>query len=55
MIRDLLIYAFVYSFPIPPLDGKDIWDFSRLLWFAVWSLCIIAFVLRLPEVIYGIL
>ncbi len=43
-----LLYAFVFSFPLQPLDGEHLWRQSKMLWFAVWLPIMIAFVSNLP-------
>lgn len=43
-----LLYAFVFSFPLQPLDGEHIWRRSKLLWLAIWAPIMIAFVTNLP-------
>jgi hypothetical protein len=50
-----LLYAFVYSFPIRPLDGQYLWAQSRLLWLAVWAPVLACFVINLPESFNAIL
>jgi hypothetical protein len=42
-----LTMAFFETFPIPPMSGKDIYDWSRILWmilfittFALYMLCL---------------
>lgn len=50
-----LLYAFVYSFPIQPLDGHNLWARSKLLWFMVWIVLLASFVRNIPEFFYGIL
>ena len=42
----MLVYAFVFAFPLHPLDGKEIWDFSKLLWLLLFGLCMAAFLNR---------
>lgn len=51
----LLIYAFVFSFPLPPLEGHHLWRRHKLLWLAVWLLILAAFVANIPEAFTGIL
>lgn len=50
-----LLYAFIYSFPIRPLDGHYLWSRSKLLWFVVWLVLLVAFVSSIPESFNGIL
>lgn len=50
-----LVYAFVFAFPLQPLDGGDIWAESRWAWLAVWLLVLFFFLGRLPEAYYAIL
>jgi len=50
-----LLYGFVFAFPLQPLDGKDLWDFSKAGWAVVFLLVLYAFVTRMPEALYDIL
>lgn len=50
-----LIYCFVYSFPIKPLEGYDILRFNKLLWFLFWVPILWSFGTTLPEAFAGIL
>lgn len=43
-----LIYCFVYSFPIRPLEGHAIWSRSKLLWTVIWVPILVSFVSTLP-------
>jgi hypothetical protein len=43
-----LIYVFVYSFPISPLEGYDIWKKSKLMWLAFFAPILASFALTLP-------
>lgn len=43
-----LVYAFLFVFPIAPLEGICIWRASRLLWVLVAAPILAAFVLLLP-------
>jgi len=43
-----LVYAFVYCFPIRPLEGYFIWSSNKLLWVAVTLPILTAFLLWLP-------
>lgn len=51
----VLLYAFVLSFPLPPLDGSDIWAHSRWGWLAIWTAILFTFLVRMPEAFYEIL
>ena len=51
----LLLYAFVLSFPLPPLDGSDVWAHSRWAWLAVFLAILMTFLGRMPESFYEIL
>ena len=51
----ILLYAFVLSFPLPPLDGSDVWAHSRWGWLAIWLAILLTFLGRMPEAFYGIL
>ena len=44
-----LVYAFVYCFPIKPLEGHFIWTSSKTLWAVITTPILIAFMLWLPE------
>ncbi len=44
-----LVYAFVYCFPIRPLEGHFIWAQSKLLWLLVASPILVSFLLNLDE------
>ena len=50
-----LLYAFVFSFPLRPLDGRDIWDHSPWAWLVVWVVVLVLFLKRLPPVLYEVL
>jgi len=50
-----LIYVFVFSFPIKPLDGNYLWQKSKLLWLAVFLPVLIAFFRNIPESFNGML
>jgi hypothetical protein len=45
----MLVYCFVFCFPIQPLDGSYVWRRSKLLWFGVSLPILIAFLVSLPE------
>ena len=51
----VLLYGFVYSFPLQPLDGAQIWAQSKLRWAVVWVFVLGAFAVNLPEELNGIL
>ena len=48
-----LIYCFVYAFPIPPLEGYDVWRHSKILWLCIFLPILVAF-LSLPESLAGL-
>ena len=50
-----LIYCFVYSFPIKPLEGYHVWRERKGLWFALWVPILISFFALLPEEFTNIL
>lgn len=50
-----LIYSFVFSFPIAPLDGYYIWAQSKLLWVLTWAPLLGCFIWNLPERLHAIL
>lgn len=43
-----LLYTFIYSFPIHPLEGRAIWGDSRLLWVLLFIPTLMAFLLAFP-------
>jgi hypothetical protein len=51
----VLLYTFVLSFPLPPLDGSDVWKHSPLAWLLIWVATLLIFLGRMPEAFYGIL
>jgi len=51
----LLLYTFVISFPLKPLEGSDIFAGSRLQWGGVFTLVLLTFLLNMPETFYAIL
>lgn len=51
----VLVYCFVYSFPIPPLEGYWIWSTSKLLWLVVWLPILTSFVGSMPDAILNLL
>jgi len=44
-----LVYAFVYCFPIKPLEGHFVWAASKRLWLLVAVPILATFLLRLPD------
>lgn len=44
-----LVYCFVYAFPISPLQGHDVWSFSKLLWLAMFAPILGSFLLNFPN------
>ncbi len=50
-----LVYAFVFSFPLPPLDGWMVFQYRKDLWFVVWAVTGWVFLHDLPERLYAIL
>jgi hypothetical protein len=44
-----LLYCFVCSFPIKPLEGYELWRASKLAWVLLWLPILAAFVSSLPE------
>ena len=50
-----LIYCFVYSFPIRPLEGFAIWNRSKLLWVILWVPILISFIQTLPVYLMNLL
>lgn len=51
----VLMYAFVFSFPLSPLEGHYLWQRSKLLWVAVWLPILLTFVSNLPAAITEVL
>lgn len=49
------VYAFVTAFPLEPLDGWDLWDYSPALWLMTWLAVATSFLIWLPEAWYGII
>ena len=43
-----LIYSFIYCFPIRPLEGRMVWDRSRLIWLLIALPILLAFLWWLP-------
>jgi hypothetical protein len=50
-----LLYCFVFSFPIAPLDGYYLWDYSPWLWLATWVPILASFMLFMPQSLHVIL
>lgn len=51
----LLLYTFVISFPLKPLEGSDIFAVYKLRWLGVFSAILLTFLLNMPETFYAIL
>lgn len=51
----MLLYCFVISFPLQPLDGNGLFRYSKRLWFLVFSFVMLCFLVNMPEHFYGIL
>ena len=51
----LLMYCFVFSFPLPPLEGYHLWKQSKWLWVAIWLPTLAAFIANTPEAFAAIL
>ena len=51
----ILLYCFVISFPLKPLDGSGIFAYSKKLWGLVFGFTMLCFLLNMPESFYGIL
>ena len=45
----VLVYAFVFSFPLTPLEGHHLWKRSKLLWLVVWLPILVVFTQDIPE------
>lgn len=50
-----LLYGFVFSFPLRPLDGGHLFAVSKVGWFVVWAGLTALFAWRVPEAFHGIL
>jgi len=50
----LLIYAFIYCFPIHPMEGYAIWKYSRLKWCGLFIPILISFLVAFPESLLGV-
>ncbi|MCG8418579.1 MAG: hypothetical protein MJE77_11620 [Proteobacteria bacterium] len=51
----LLLHAFVFSFPFEPLDGRHIWENSKLMWLGTFLPIALAFHYRIPAAFYEII
>ena len=51
----MLLYGFVISFPLSPLDGYGIFSYSKKLWLAVFCIVMVFFLIFMPTFFYGIL
>jgi hypothetical protein len=51
----VLLYAFVFSFPLKPLDGGHIYEWNRGIWFVSWAVVVVSFLSNLPDVLYDVL
>ena len=51
----LLLYVFVISFPLKPLEGSDVLAHSPMRWALIFTAVLVAFVLNMPESFYAIL
>lgn len=51
----MLLYVFVISFPLKPLDGSGLFAYSKRMWFLVFVLVMLCFLRNMPEHFYGIL
>lgn len=51
----LLLYTFVISFPLKPLEGSDVFAGSRLRWAGIFGIVLLTFLLNMPETFYAIL
>jgi len=51
----VLLYAFVFSFPLKPLDGGHIYDWNRGVWLAAWAAVVVSFLSNLPDALYDVL
>ena len=50
-----LVYAFVYSFPIRPLEGSAIWRVSKLWWLIIFGPILASFLMLFPSDLAGLL
>lgn len=44
-----LVYSFVYSFPIKPLQGHDVWAQSKLYWLLIFIPILMSFLFSFPQ------
>jgi hypothetical protein len=51
----LLLYTFVISFPLPPLEGYTVWKYSKTTWMALFVIIFLSFALNLPQEFHAIL
>lgn len=51
----LLLYSFVYSFPIRPLEGFSVWKGSRVVWLLLCVPILVSFLAWLPPAIMDLL
>ena len=51
----LLLYVFVISFPLKPLEGSDIFAVSKGMWLLTFLLVLLTFLFNMPEAFYAIL
>ena len=51
----MLLYVFVISFPLKPLDGNGIFSYSKRMWFLVFVLVMLCFLFNMPDYFYEIL
>jgi hypothetical protein len=45
----VLVYGFVFSFPLTPLEGHHLWKRSKLLWLVVWLPILVVFTRDISE------
>ena len=50
----LLIYSFIYCFPIHPMEGYAIWKYSRLKWCVLFVPILVSFLVAFPESLLGV-
>ena len=51
----ILLYVFVISFPLRPLEGSDVMAHSKLWWLGIFLFVLTAFLFNMPEEFYAIL
>jgi hypothetical protein len=51
----LLIYCFVYAFPIKPLEGYTVWAYRKSLWVLIFVPILVSFALTFPETLQIVL